>query len=88
MKILSIDAWHDTEGGWSWNNWFHVGDIDKATFESLRNNRAILKWFRDNGYITAGSAGKVSVEDDGYNVIVYHRSTFEPLFAIKYGPEY
>ncbi len=62
--------------------------IDKATFESLTTNRKILKWFRDNDYLTAASAGLCSVDDDQYNVTICDRSNNRPLFAIEYGPEY
>lgn len=87
MKVLSIDAWHEADG-WAWNNWFKVGEIDKATFESLKTNRAILAWFRSEGYLYDASKGKVSVDDDQYNIVVCDRSNGRPLFAIEYGPEY
>ena len=88
MKVLSIDAWRDSEG-WTWNNWFTVGSINKKTFETLTTNRKILKWFRDEGYLsTTRSPGKCSVDDDQYNITIRNKDTFEPLFAIEYGPEY
>jgi len=87
MKILSIDAWRE-QGGWQWNNWFKVGEISKEDFEKLDNNRKILKYFRDEGYLSDGSKGKVAVEDDQYNIVVLKKSTREPLYAIEYGPEY
>lgn len=87
MKVLSIDAWRDGSG-WTWNTWYTVGEIDKATFETLYTPRKQLKWFRDEGYLTAESAGKVAIDDDGYNIVVTARGTGQPLFAIEYGPEY
>jgi len=88
MKILSIDAWADGACGWTWNNWFHVGNIETEQFDALNTNRRILAWFRANGFITEASKGKVSVEDDGYNLVVIDRSNRMPLFAIEYGIEY
>lgn len=88
MKILSIDAWRDSEGGWTWNQWFDVGSIDKTEFESLKTNRQIIKWFRDNGFITAASAGKVCIDDDQHNIVICQKSNRMPLFAIEYGMEY
>jgi hypothetical protein len=88
MKVLSIDAWRESEGGWAWNAWYSVGSIDKAEFEKLKTNRAILRWFRDSGYLGDGSKGCVTVDDDQFNVVVCARSSGEPLFAIEYGPHY
>lgn len=82
MRILSIDAWR-YDGGWTWNNWFHVGDIDAIPASS----RKLMAYMRDEGYLSRGSVGKVSADDDGYNVVVCERSTGRPLFAIEYGED-
>jgi len=88
MKILLIDALHDGQG-WGWNNWHIVGSITKEEFESLGTNRKILKWFRDNNFLSkTGSQGKCFVEDDQHNIVVGERSNRRPLYAIEYGPEY
>ena len=88
MKILSIEAWNGRDG-WSWNDWHTVGCITKADFEALNSTRKLLKWFRDEGYLSRKkSVGKCGIEDDGYNIVVTNRVTFEPLFAIEYGGEY
>jgi hypothetical protein len=87
MRVLSIDGWRDNEG-WTWNQWFEVGTLDKEEFETLTTNRKVLKWFRDNNYLSNFSKGKMSIDDDGYNLVVQNKDTFEPLFAIEYGPEY
>ena len=88
MKILSIDAWAESEGGWAWNNWFNVGSIEKEEFESLKTNRKIIRWFRDNDFLSEKSKGKVSVDDDQYNIVITEKSNGRPLYAIEYGPEY
>lgn len=87
MKILSIDAWRNPEG-WDWNAWYKVGEISKENFEKLNTNRKILKFFRDEGYLSSNSAGKCSVDDDQYNIVICDRSNGRPLYAIEYGPEY
>jgi len=87
MKILSIDAWRDGNS-WTWNQWYNVGTITKEELKALNSNRKILKYFRDNGYLSSLSTGKCSVEDDQYNVVICERSNGRPLFAIEYGPEY
>lgn len=86
-RILSIDAWRYPEG-WRWNNWFNVGSIDSAEFESVANdNRKLLAYMRDAGFLSDSSKGRVAVDDDGYNVVILSKSTRQPLFAIEYGAE-
>lgn len=85
-RILSIDAWRDSEG-WQWNNWRNIGRIDTDTLSALANNRRILSWMRLHGFLSDHSAGQLSVEDDGYNLVVILRSTREPIIAIEYGHE-
>ena len=87
MRLLSIDAWRE-ENGFVWNDWFKIGDIEKADFEKLNTNRKLIKYMRDNGYLGPNSQGLVSVNDDGYNVTFCERSNGRPVFAIEYGPEY
>lgn len=95
MNVLSIDAWRDPDGGWQWNNWHKVGTVTRREFEmdcggaqTLAERRKACKWFRDNGYLSASSQGLVSVEDDGVNLIVLHRVTQQPLYAIEYAQAY
>lgn len=83
-KILSIDAWRDSEGGWAWNNWYSVGEIELAATDW--KPRKLLKWFRDNGYLKESSAGKCAIEDDGYNIVILERGNRRPVFAVEYGP--
>lgn len=87
MNILSIDAWRDADSGWTWNNWFRIGSITRAELDALDTDRKILRYMRASGYLSAQSAGRVSVDDDGYNVVILARGTREPIFAIAYGEE-
>ena len=80
-KILSIDAWRNDEG-WTWNNWFHVGDYH---YSLDTGNRQILKMLRYDGYLSDYSKGRVSIEDDQYNIVIMDKNTRKPLFAIEYG---
>ena len=83
-RILSIDAWAgESAGQWDWNNWFHVGDIE----ELPESNRAILKIMRDEGYLSDQSKGRVSIDDDQYNIVICDKSNNGPLYAIEYGNE-
>lgn len=82
VSILSIDAWNSPEG-WTWNNWHKVGSVDVSICN--RSHRAILAFMRREGYLGAGSIGRVAIEDDQYNVVIVAKGTREPLFAIAYG---
>jgi hypothetical protein len=83
VNVLSIDAWRNCDNGWDWNNLHKVGRIDVSVCDLQA--RALLKVMRDEGYLSAYSAGRVAVEDDGYNVVIVRRSDNMPLFAIAYG---
>jgi hypothetical protein len=80
--ILSIDAWRDGSS-WTWNNWHAVGRYPFAWLDL--KPRALLRTMREAGYLSDASRGRVTVEDDGYNVCVLDRRTREPLFALEYG---
>jgi hypothetical protein len=70
ISILSIDAWANGSG-WDWNNWFRVGEIDKATLDTLDTDEKLLAWMVAEGYLNAGLViGKtVEIDDDQYNVV-------------------
>lgn len=82
-KLLSIDAWADAGGDWNWNAWRTVGHVPVAYADMPA--RALLRALRTDGYLSAASAGRVAVEDDGYNVVIVRRSDSCPVFAIEYG---
>jgi len=86
INILSIDAWREPEGGWTWNAWFRIGAIPVAEFAAIADSpRKLFRWFREAGMLGYASKGRVALEDDGYNVVIVNKSTREPLFAIEYG---
>ncbi len=87
LNILSIDAWRYGDEGWNWNAWYKVGSIDRATLATLDTNRKLLRYMREHGFLSSGSAGRVAVDDDQYNVVIVDKGTREPLFAIEYGSE-
>jgi hypothetical protein len=87
MKILSIDAWAEPEG-WTWNAWYHVGDISKEDFEKLKTDKQIAVWMEEHGFTTTSDMRRILIFDDGYNVVLCERKSRMPVFAIEYGPEY
>lgn len=82
-SLLSVEAWRDIGGGWSWNNWHRLRAVP-VSLADLKP-RDLLKWLRAEGFASPESAGKLAVEDDGYNVVVMTKGTREPLWAIAYG---
>jgi hypothetical protein len=82
IRILSIDAWRDA-GGWYWNAWYKVGECPLSTCDL--KPRALLRYMRDAEFLGDGSKGRVSIEDDGHNVVILAKGTREPLFALEYG---
>jgi len=82
-RLLSIDAWRDSDNGWQWNSWYKVGDVPLAYCDL--SARALLRALRADGFLSAASAGRCAVENDGYNVVIKARGTDEPVFAIEYG---
>ena len=82
-RILSIDAWGNSEGGWDWNQWYHVGEFPTKLLD--KSNRVLLRWLRENDFLGKASIGKCAIEDDGFNIVVLQRSNNMPLYAIEYG---
>lgn len=84
FNLLSIDAWRECEGGWTWNNWFSV-EKDIYIAESELTARKLLKYMRKCNWLSNASKGRLSIEDDGYNIIIQNKDTFEPILALCYG---
>lgn len=85
VRVLSIDAWREAEGGWAWNNWYAAGEVPRAVLDYTP--RRLIGYMRREGFLSAGSVGRVAVEDDGYNLVLVERGTRMPAFAIEYGAE-
>jgi len=88
MKILSIDAWGNEEGGYDWNNWHHAGGISTDDFEALKTDKQYRLYFKRSGFTNTASKRLVSIDDDQYNIILCDAADGRPLYAIEYGPEY
>lgn len=84
IRILSIDAWRDGVGGWTWNNWHAVGSCPLSWCDY--SPRKLLRIMRAEGYLRADSVGKCAVEDDQHNIVVTDRRNGMPVFALEYGP--
>lgn len=81
VSLLRIDAWREVGGGWTWNNWHKLASVPMSWADM--KPRALLRELRAQGYIEG--AGRLAVDDDGYNLVVMAKGTREPLLAIAYG---
>lgn len=81
VDVLSVDAWRDGHD-WTWNNWYKAGTVPAAWLRL--STRRLLRALREAGYLSSQSAGRVQVEDDGYNLCVQERSG-RTLYALAYG---
>lgn len=79
--ILSIDAWKEAEGGWTWNNSFYA-EKDIYIDESMLTPRKIFKLLRKLDILSEYSKGKVSLEEQWPIFEIQNKNTFEPLFAL------
>ena len=84
-RLLSIDAWKASEGGWNWNNWHSIESDVYIQESTLFNARALLKFCRDSDWLTTASKGKLAIDDDGYNVVILLKGTQQPILAFCYG---
>ena len=82
FPVLSIDAWAEPDGGWTWNQWFNVGNID---LDLDAEDRQIIQAMVNAGYLTSAALESAVVEDDDYNIVILDKETREPVFAIEYG---
>ena len=83
VSLLSIDAWRESGGGWTWNNWYCIAQVPLTVADM--KPRALLQYLRERGTLSQYSRGRVAVEDDGYNIVILAKGTREPLYAIAYG---
>lgn len=82
VDVLSVDAWADGLGGWTWNAWHRVGEVPRAWLSLSK--RRLLRLLRSEGYLSAYSAGRVMVDDDGFNFCIQERNG-RTVFALAYG---
>jgi hypothetical protein len=78
ISILSIDAWNGP-GGWEWNNWHKIGEIDSDTLATLDTDEKIVDWLANEGILKPGLVlGKtVEVDDDQYNTVICDPSVID-----------
>ena len=82
-RLVSIDAWRDYDGGWTWNQWYTVED--GVYLGNDITARRLLKFMRQSGWLTEKSKGRVRI--DWHNemcepfIEILNKNTGEPLLA-------
>ena len=82
-RLVSIDAWRDFDGGWTWNQWYNVED--GVYLGNDITARRLLKFMRQSGWLTHASKGRVRI--DWHNemcepfIEILDKNTGEPLLA-------
>ena len=82
-ELRSIDAWHDIDGGWTWNASYMLED-GIFLHDSQLTTRRILHHLRNMGYLSAASKGKVTVCHEWPLLEIQDRKTGEPLLALMF----
>lgn len=82
-RLVSIDAWHDHDGGWQWNQWYTVED--GVYLGNDITARRLLKFMRQSGWLTEKSKGRVRIDWHGEMcepfIEILDKNTGEPLLA-------
>ncbi len=84
LNIISIDAWRDADGGWTWNDWHTVRTIELPA--SALTPRKLLNALRREGILTKQSCGRVAVEEthgEHFFCEVQAKNTREPLISVQ-----
>lgn len=80
-RIVSIDAWREPEGGWSWNQSYTLRD--NVEFNNAITARQFFKWMREEGFLSDWSKGRVRLQDDWPILEIQDKNNGRPLFAFE-----
>jgi hypothetical protein len=85
--LVSIDAWRESEGGWSWNQSHKLREFTREDVGPLlekKNPRELFAYMRREGYLSDASKGRVAIDVSGSDpdyITIQDRKTQEPHFA-------
>ena len=93
MKCYSCgEEFPDNEGiTWTWNNWFDSGKFQEEKDGELNEENALKFFFGEYPLQYEGLESFKSafdIEDDQYNLVLYRKSDYRPMYAIEYGSQY
>ena len=81
-RLLSLDAWRESEGGWSWNDVYRTHHV--LSFEGWPTARKLLAAVRECGYLSEYSKGEVEVEEYGEGSFELRwRNDHQPFAALE-----
>ena len=60
VRVLSIDAWREAGGGWTWNAWYGAGHVTREACNY--SPRRLLAYMRRQGFLTGLSRGRCAIE--------------------------
>ena len=75
-EIRKIDAWGNSEEGWTWNNSIHISDLETRSED---HKRAFVSKLRKLGVDV--NLERLAVEYDGDVYELCNKETGEPLYA-------
>jgi hypothetical protein len=84
VNIMSIDAWRECEGGWTYNASYKIKSMEVE--EADMTPRKVANMLRREGILSPASAGAIRVEVLPYErlfIEIQARGTHEPLIAIE-----
>ena len=83
FNAIYIDAWRDADGGWSWNDMsqMEAGIVFRA---DRLTPRLIARKFREWGWLSKESAGKIRVDMSCDECIeIQDKNTGRPIYALS-----
>lgn len=96
MEVRAIDAWANSEGGWTWNDSWVIGHIEvEFDPDDRRQKGKVWKAIRRSGLFNIHSGGKlggnsirirledVPVGDDTYMVDMVCSKSRQPLWSFR-----
>ena len=83
-SLLSVDGWRGRDGIWFWSEGYTV---ESALYisEADTTPRKLFKYLRECGYLSERSKGKLSLYDDGYNLVIavsYTHLTLPTIYSV------
>ena len=86
IEIRSVEAWRESEGGWTYNNSFVIckEDVKNLLIPSGISNRKLLGLLRELDVLSAESKGRVRVVDQWPYVEIQLKDSQEPIIQILF----
>ena len=75
-EIREIDAWSDSDSGWTWIASYYIGTMETAAADV---RRALTAYLKRRGIVF--KPNRTIIYDDGSIIEIQDRKTKEPLYA-------